>query len=202
MFLLIVAAIVSIFVWGYLKFSEVVASVSHIPGPKPVPFLGNGLMFVGKNSTEIHESIKRNHEKFGLTFCVFLGPKVQIILIDPKDVETLLTDQKSLQKSEEYDITSSWIGTGLLTASKDKWPARRKVTTPGFHFRCLQEFVKVFEKNSEILVEKIRETKGETFDAFPLVQLCALDNICGELRLFKKMHLIIKLKQKPHWDRN
>jgi cytochrome P450 family 4 len=176
----------TVLVWGYLKYSEVVASVSHFPGPKPVPFLGNGLMFVGKNSTEIHEIIKTNHENFGLTHCVFLGPKIQIVIVDPKDVEALLIDQKSLQKSEEYDITSSWIGTGLLTASKEKWPARRKVTTPGFHFRCLQEFVKVFEKNSEILVAQMKRSVDKTVDVVPLVKLCALDNICGESCLLNK----------------
>lgn len=180
---LLVSLFVVIAFYFYRKFNKIVLSVAHIPGPPVLPFIGNALMFFGKSPSELMPIGTEMVKKYGLFNRFLLGPKVLIHVSDPKDVEALLVDQKVLEKSEEYDITRVWIGEGLLTASREKWPSRRKVTTPGFHFRCLQEFVKVFNRNSEILVQKLKNSVQETINIFPLAQLCALDNICGEIRI-------------------
>lgn len=197
---LILTAVFGAITWYYFKFNEILESVSHIPGPKPLPLVGHALMYLGKNSSEIHLINKKLREKYGMFFKVLLGPKVLIDIGDPKEVEALLIDQKILDKSEEYDITSSWIGRGILTASKEKWGPRRKITLPGFHFRCLQEFVKVFERNSEVLVKKMNQMTDKSINILQLMQLCALDNICGEshyililcFSFFKFFFLLIK----------
>ena len=182
MFAYLLSIIFVYLLYQYWKFGKIVASVAHIPGPKALPFVGNALMFLGCSPVEMHILGTKMVEKYGLFQKFLLGSKVLICISDPKDVETLLVDKKIIDKSEEYELTQVWIGNGLLTASADKWHSRRKVTTPGFHFRCLQEYVKVFDKNSAILVTKIKSFEGATFDVFPVVQLCALDNICGEIR--------------------
>lgn len=179
MFVLLVILFLTIALfYFYKKFVDIVESVAHIPGPAPLPFIGNAFIFFGKKPSDIIPLGIEMVKKYGLFNRVLLGTKILINIGDPKDVEALLIEKKSLEKSEEYDITRVWIGTGLLTASREKWPSLRKITTPGFHFRCLQEFVKIFARNSEILVEKFKKFDG-TVDVFPFVQLCALDNICG-----------------------
>jgi cytochrome P450 family 4 len=166
---------------GYWKYSRIVESLADFPGPRPLPFVGNAYMLVGLTVNDILPFAISSINKFGSLFKFFLGPIRLLVLSDPKYVETLLVDKKLLEKSVEYEISRVWIGNGVLTASQDEWPARRKVTNPGFHFRNLQEFVKVFEKNSQVLVERLRENEGETFDILPYIKLCALDNLCGEI---------------------
>lgn len=75
-----------------------------------------------------------------------------------------------------------WLGTGLLIAESKKWFQRRKIITPTFHFKILEQFVEVFDHQSGIFMEKMRKhCDGEAFDVFPLVTLCAIDIICGNL---------------------
>ena len=74
----------------------------------------------------------------------------------------------------------SWLRDGLLLSMGKKWLGRRRAITPAFHFKILEQFVEVFDRNSNILVEIIK-AKGpnEPVDVFPLITLAALDIICG-----------------------
>jgi len=105
----------------------------------------------------------------------------------------------------DYNYLHPWLGTGLLTSkgnfldpdksltrlkilnlfiSGDKWRSRRKILTPTFHFRILEDFIEVFKEQSDILVQKMeKELDNSGFNIFPYVTLCALDIICGSLFL-------------------
>lgn len=67
----------------------------------------------------------------------------------------------------------------------EKWRKHRKLITPTFHFKILEQFVDVFNAQSEILVEKLQAEVGtESFDIQPFISLSALDIICGNTFLF------------------
>ena len=168
--------------YGYVKFMRIVHSVSHILGPTPLPFVGNALMLVGKSPNDTIKIGEKMTKKYGSFFKILLGPKIVIVCHNPRDIETCLVELKMMEKSREYELTRDWIGTGLLTASGHKWHSRRKVTSVGFHFKSLQEFSKVFDRNSKVLVEKLEKFVDQSVNISPLIQLCALDNICGEIR--------------------
>jgi cytochrome P450 len=65
----------------------------------------------------------------------------------------------------------------------EKWRSRRKILTPAFHFKILEDFIDVFQDQSLILVKKLKREVGNEsgFNIFPYITLCALDIICGEL---------------------
>jgi cytochrome P450 family 4 len=83
-----------------------------------------------------------------------------------------------IEKADEYDPIAEWLGSGLLISTGRKWFSRRKIITPAFHFKILEEFVGVFDKHNEIFVENLRQFEGQEVDVFPLVTLLALDVIC------------------------
>jgi hypothetical protein len=61
-----------------------------------------------------------------------------------------------------------------------KWQGRRKFLTPAFHFKILEDYLKIFNTNSQILVEKLSGKVGEPFvDITSYISMCALDIICG-----------------------
>lgn len=75
-----------------------------------------------------------------------------------------------------------WLGTGLLTSTGKKWASRRKIITPTFHFKILEQFVEIFDEQSDIFVKKLEQFKDQrAFNIFPLTALCALDIICSKL---------------------
>jgi cytochrome P450 len=73
-----------------------------------------------------------------------------------------------------------YLGTiGIFTG--EKWRAHRKLFTPTFHFKILEEFVEVINSNEKIMIQKLeKHMSGPEFDICPYVTLCALDIICGK----------------------
>lgn len=112
----------------------------------------------------------------------------------------IMTSPKHITKSSEYDAVKNWLGDGLIMSKGtykrtvissgnliitcflgNKWMSRRKVLTPAFHFKVLDQFIEVFDRNSNILVEilgKCQET--DAVDIYPLITMAALDIICGK----------------------
>lgn len=112
----------------------------------------------------------------------------------------IMTSPKHITKSSEYDAVKNWLGDGLIMSKGtykrtvissgnliitcslgNKWMSRRKVLTPAFHFKVLDQFIEVFDRNSNILVEilgKCQET--DAVDIYPHITMAALDIICGE----------------------
>ena len=72
------------------------------------------------------------------------------------------------------------ISHSLGVTAGSKWHKRRKLLTPTFHFKILEDFIHVFNEQSAVLVEKLSEKVGQDFDIFPFITRCTLDVICGK----------------------
>lgn len=70
----------------------------------------------------------------------------------------------------------------FLNSVGEKWRSRRKILTPAFHFKILEDFVDVFVEQSLTLLNKLKREVGNEsgFNIFPYVTLCTLDIICGK----------------------
>ncbi|KAF2895541.1 hypothetical protein ILUMI_10635 [Ignelater luminosus] len=118
-------------------------------------------------------------KQYGNLFKIMLGNRPRLVICDPKAAEFLLGSTSILEKSYEYKFLHSWLGTGLLTSSGGKWKRQRKLITPTFHFQILEQFIGVFDSQSDILVKKLnKEVDQKAFDIYPYITLCALDIIC------------------------
>lgn len=117
---------------------------------------------------------------YGKFLRIWLGNQLVFVCLDPKDVQVILTDMKLISKAHEYKFLEPWLQTGLLTSTNEKWLKRRKILTPAFHFKILEEFLEVFDNQGLILIEKLKVYDGKVVDVFPLVALSALDVICGK----------------------
>nr|CAD7395963.1 unnamed protein product [Timema cristinae] len=109
----------------------------------------------------------------------WMGTTPYLMLSKPAMLEPILASNKNIEKSQDYAYLRPWLGTGLLTSSGKKWHTRRKILTPTFHFKILEDFLDVFQEQSDILVEKLKHKVGkDPFNIFHYVTLCTLDIIC------------------------
>uniref|UniRef100_T1J572 Cytochrome P450 n=1 Tax=Strigamia maritima TaxID=126957 RepID=T1J572_STRMM len=94
-------------------------------------------------------------------------------------MKTVLTSSTHIDKAKVYDFFHPWIGTGLLTSTGRKWQSRRKLLTPSFHFRVLEDFIDVFNRNCDLLLASLNQHKHKPkLDIYSFVVLSTLDIIC------------------------
>ncbi|XP_054711969.1 cytochrome P450 4V2-like [Uloborus diversus] len=102
-----------------------------------------------------------------------------VFFYKPEKVEILLNNSNTIDKSNEYGFLHPWLGTGLLTSTGQRWKTHRKLLTPTFHFRILEDFVSVFNEQSAVLVNKMEGFVGKSWiDIVPHITACTLDVIC------------------------
>ncbi|XP_074594313.1 cytochrome P450 4c3-like [Brevipalpus obovatus] len=94
-------------------------------------------------------------------FWLFWEP---LVMIRDYKAITEIFSGKHLLKGPEYDMMKKWIGDGLIsTSNPSKWRARRRLITPAFHFKILEDFVPCILEHSISLLkrwEKIGHTGG------------------------------------------
>ncbi|CAG7734982.1 unnamed protein product [Allacma fusca] len=159
------------------------AMLRCIPGPRPLPILGN-LLTINIPDEDVFNLHERLRETYGERYKLKFGFTYHVVLHNPKDIEKLLSSKMHIQKGNTYDLITPWLGDGLLTSQGAKWNRRRKMLTPSFHFNILTNFIPVFNEQSNILVKILKEecTNGVEVDIRPYIVRCTLD-IVGESTL-------------------
>ena len=148
------------------------------------PLIGHSYLIVGASSAYFHyvaEMANLMFQRFRYKITTFwLGPVPLVIVSHPDSAEVLLKGSKHIEKSLIYDFLHPWLGTGLLTASGEKWKQRRRLITPSFHFNILQDFLDVMNEQSQVMIQnlKIQQESGRKFDVGKTITMYALDTIC------------------------
>ncbi|XP_058978260.1 cytochrome P450 4d1-like isoform X2 [Musca domestica] len=166
----------------FAKYKHILDVTSNISSPPTLPLIGHGHHFLGKQSHEFVQVFKKFCLEYGPTYKLWIGPSFHILLGDVRDVEEVLGSTRFNDKAHEYAALEPWLNEGLLLSSGRKWHSRRKVLTPAFHFKILENFIGIFERESRVLVENLdkeyRMHSDEGFDLYNWVNLCTLDTIC------------------------
>ncbi|XP_065364515.1 cytochrome P450 4d2-like [Calliphora vicina] len=176
---ILIILITLILLWDYLSKKRRNDMLSYMPGPKTLPIVGNVLMYRGQSPEEIMEFITNNKRKYGKLYRVWILQQLAVFSSDPEDVEVILSSPQHITKNNLYELLHQWLGTGLLMSTGKKWHSRRKIITPTFHFKILEEFVEIFDQQSAVMVKKLYEkADGKTaINIFPVICLTALDII-------------------------
>ena len=148
-------------------------------GPRPIPLLGNALDFAVPREKLLEMLRQRYLLKFGSVARFLLAHRPYILLSKAEGFETVMSSSRHIYKGRDYVILSEWLGTGLLTSNGKKWHTRRKMLTPAFHFKILEDFLVIMNEQAQILTQKLGEIKsGQRTDVFPYITHSALDIIC------------------------
>ncbi|KAJ6644110.1 Cytochrome P450 4c3 [Pseudolycoriella hygida] len=116
--------------------------------------------------------------KHGL-YAFQLGLQPIIHIFTPEYFESVMTSTKHIQKANAYNVVIPWLGTGLVVSTGEKWHKDRKLLTPAFHFKILDQFNPSINKHALILCDKISSTLNyQMTDCVSVLASFALDIIC------------------------
>ncbi|XP_017852485.1 cytochrome P450 4d1 isoform X2 [Drosophila busckii] len=177
------AAFVALLVYQ-LKFKHLIEVTRNIPSPPTLPLVGHGHHFIGKAPHEMIQTIVHFMAEYGKndTIKIWLGPELNMLIGNPKDVEVVLGGLRFNDKAHEYKALEPWLAEGLLVSRGRKWHKRRKIITPAFHFKILDQFVDIFEQESRVLLKNLEKERQldtkEGFNLYDWINLCTMDAIC------------------------
>ncbi|XP_075217292.1 cytochrome P450 4c3 isoform X2 [Lycorma delicatula] len=178
---ILLVIIISLIVIYNKKYARLYKLLDSIPGPSALPIIGNTIE-INVDHDEIFERLSGMRQLWGARTGFskgWLGSNPYIFISKAEHVEPIMGSSKHINKSSDYNYLHPWLGTGLLTSSGCKWHIRRKILTPAFHFRILDDFIEVFREQSNLLVEKLAKEVGKgSFNIFPYITACTLDIVC------------------------
>ncbi|GFY45250.1 cytochrome P450 4c3 [Trichonephila inaurata madagascariensis] len=193
-----ILSVILAFMYYYYKFNKPKkVTYKRIPGPKVngiitniIPLLSIFRNKAASNSALLYQMVNAYSHVFrkeGM-WMFYGGFKKILILYKAETVEPILSSNENIGKGFEYEFITPMLKEGLLTSKKDKWRYRRKLLTPSFHFRILDEFIPIFNEQANIFASKIAANMEITpwIDIAPLASLCTLDIIC-ETAMGKKL---------------
>lgn len=64
----------------------------EINGPPALPLIGNGLLFLSHSSADIFDKVVKILHEYGDYFRIWLGPELNVVISDPKDIEVLKSE--------------------------------------------------------------------------------------------------------------
>ncbi|KAF7998237.1 hypothetical protein HCN44_009635 [Aphidius gifuensis] len=127
-----------------------------LPGPPTLPFIGNALEFAvsAEDTLDKVVDLVRTNES---TFRFWLGPKLIVVLSDPRDYEIILASSKASYKDPVYDLLGPVIGKGLVSA--------------------LSIYLKCFNIHTRYCNEllKLKINSNDEFDILPFMTNCTSD---------------------------
>ncbi|CAN7996064.1 unnamed protein product [Ixodes hexagonus] len=124
---------------------------------------------------ETHLGLCSQFQNKGL-YRFYVGNQLHVIIFKAELVENILNNHKTMEKSFNYNLLHSWLGTGLLTSSGAKWKKRRRLLTPAFHFRILENFVAPMNQHARNMVQTLRQHSGnDETDIVPYSAACTLE---------------------------
>ncbi|XP_065364118.1 cytochrome P450 4ae1-like [Calliphora vicina] len=155
MLLEILLFVILVFIIDGLARNYANRNLVNVPVISKLPLLGSFLALSTITPDNFHIKWPEYIARFGKTFCARALGKLIVVTVDHRIVEAVLSSQEHLEKHFLYKMLSIWLGNGLLLSSGKTWHKMRKIITPTFHFKILEQFIEVFDRQTDVFVQKL-----------------------------------------------
>ncbi|KAJ2940215.1 hypothetical protein O0L34_g11782 [Tuta absoluta] len=165
--------------WRYRN-RRLLQAAQQIPGPPPLPMLGNALQFMCQPE-EFIRVLKELMLEYGEVFRFWLGPDLCVVVSNPDDLKVLLTNMKTSVKGPQYKYMADVLGGGILSGSGPAWRKHRKIATPNYGKRAIDSYSTVFNHEVELLMEKYRRMTRREIDIYKYIVQTTSYSVCRTL---------------------
>lgn len=146
-----IALFVLIYWYGTSGFS--VLKRLNVPGPKPLPFVGN-ILDVRKYGS-IHLMMFDYVKKYGKVFAVSLGRKPSLVVADPERLKTVMVKEFSSFHNRLIPTPPPPMNSNVFSARDETWKRIRHILTPSFSARKMKLMVPLIEESCDVFLNEL-----------------------------------------------
>ncbi|KAG5876290.1 hypothetical protein JTB14_032517 [Gonioctena quinquepunctata] len=183
------------FIVNHLNLRQFIC-VAKLPGAERFPVLGH-FPHLMCDDVFVFKKVRKWSRKYAPIYSIFMSsffPTVQIS--GAEEFEVIAATTKNMKKAPIYYFLRRWLGKGLILSTGTRWHMRRKMLTPAFHFSSLQQFVSVFNSETDRLVETLEKEEGKSStDVVPFIAEFSLFTV-AESFLATKLNMETKEDKK------
>ena len=128
----------------------------NVPGPKPLPFIGNFL------EARKYEGMQLMHldyvKKYGKVFAICLGEKPSLVVADPGLLkQIMIKDFPNFRNHFQFIKPTPAFSKNVFNARDDTWKRIRNTLTPTFSAGKMKLMVPLIETSCDTLMEKLEK---------------------------------------------
>lgn len=175
--ILVLINLILFFIYIEIKKYFIRKKLRHFCRPTPeYPIVGIAGRFIGKPNDQIVEIVLNLFDEVKSTpFQMWIGPILSVGVSDPKDVQTLLTNENCLNRPYVYNFIP--CNESMVAKKKELWRPDRRALNTSFNINVLQSFVPHLNEKCRILIEKMEPHVKRASDFHHLFDMCSMDMI-------------------------
>ncbi|XP_024892041.1 cytochrome P450 4C1-like [Temnothorax curvispinosus] len=152
--------------------------INLIPGPSGYPIFGNLLQFIGPREKQWKLLISLIDQYYPIV--KLWGFSIPFVFIrHPDDLQTILHNTAHSRKNFFYDVLRPWMGNNILISEGAKWRSIRKIITPTFYNKILEQYAEILITEGENMTTSLKNTGGTVVkDLESFVSEHTLNAIC------------------------
>ena len=129
----------------------------NVPGPKPIPFLGNFLE--ARKYSGIYQMHLAFLKKYGRVFTICLGGRPSLVVADPELLKQIMVkDFPNFRNRFQFQKpVNKTLAQNVASSRDDKWKRIRNTLTPTFSAGKLKLMTPLVEKLCDTLLEKLEK---------------------------------------------